>query len=343
VKAATFQRHLSHLALFRCQDGAYTPCMAAQELHPSALYAQHDVLNQYGVHQARVTLLREGDNSVFRVDTTSGGRYALRLHTAGRHSVAALTSELEWLDVLARVARLRVPQPVRSTSASWVVTSEVDSTSPVLCTLLTWLEGEPLPEGQEFTLEQAGQAGQILAQLHVQAEGFHAPLLFERSHYDASHFLSCGQRLRQNLTASVDALRLERLDTLLVGMIRELGPLKDVPGGFGLIHGDVHPGNFLKQEDGLALIDFDRCGWGPFLLDVANADLALDAPGRAALMAGYTRFRSFPAGYEQPLKALRVLAAVENLAFLSPRVHELPFVLEALPVVEDALVGITRP
>lgn len=320
--------------------------MASPETRRFILPVQHDglprlLLEQYGLHQARVTLLREGDNSVYRVDLPSDGRYALRLHTARQHSAAALVSELDWLDVLARTAHLPVPQPVRSTSASWVVTFTTPSAPPLLCSLLTWLDGDALPEGQEFTLEQAAQAGQVLAQLHVQAEQFQVPAVFERPHYDAPFFLSEAQHLRQNLATLVDDQRLERFNILLMQMIRDLGPLKDIPGGFGLIHADAHPGNFLQQEEGLALIDFDRCGWGPFLLDLANADLALDPPGRAALTAGYTRFRSLPAGYEQPLKALRVLAAVENLAFLSQRAHELPFVLEALPVVEDALVGVT--
>lgn len=293
------------------------------------------------MQQAHVTLLQEGDNSVFRVDLPSGDRYALRLHTAGRHRVAALVSELEWLDLLVRAAHLPVPQPVRSTSASWVATFTVSSAPPVFCTLLTWLKGAPLPEGQEFALAQAAQAGQVLAQLHVQAEQFQVPAAFERPHYDAPYFLSAAHRLRQNLAPLVEDQRLDSLDVLLTQMLQELGPLKDVPGGFGLIHADVHPGNFLQQEAGLALIDFDRCGWGPFLLDLANADLALDPPARAALMAGYTRFRPLPAGYEQSLKALRVLSAVDNLAFLSQRALELPFILEALPVVEGALRDVT--
>ncbi|MCD0160043.1 phosphotransferase [Deinococcus sp. 6YEL10] len=320
--------------------------MTSPETRPATLPAQYAelpqfLLEQYGLHQAHVTLLREGDNSVFRVDLPSGDRYALRLHTAGRHPVAALISELEWLDLLARTAHLPVPQPVRNTSASWVATFTVPSALPLLCTLLTWLEGEPLPEGQEFTLDQAAQAGQVLAQLHVQAEQFQAPAVFERPHYDAPSFLAGAQQLRQNLVNLVEDHRLERLGVLLAQMIQDLGPLNDVPGGFGLIHADVHPGNFLQQEEGLALIDFDRCGWGPLLLDLANADLALDSSERAALLAGYTRVRPLPAGYEQSLKGLRVLAAVENLAFLSQRAHELPFVLEALPLVEDALVGVT--
>ncbi|MFC4637821.1 phosphotransferase enzyme family protein [Deinococcus hohokamensis] len=299
------------------------------------------VLEHYGLPQAQVTLLREGDNHVFRVDGARGNTYVLRLHTAGQHSVRALHSELEWLDVLARTAQLPVPQPVRSVSGAWTVTlsfPEADSPPQLLCSLLSWLEGTPLPEGQEFTPQQAELVGQLLAQLHLQSDRFQASRGVERPRYDNAYFLTCAQLLQRNLATTVDARRLEHLIESLTRLLQKLGPLADLPGGFGLIHADPHPGNFLQQERGLALIDFDRGGWGPFLLDLAHADLALDSAGRAALIAGYTGVRSLPPGQRQLLKALRVLAAVENLSFLSQRPHELPFVLESLPVLESEMV-----
>ena len=299
------------------------------------------MMEQYGLQGARLTLVREGDNSVFRVDVPSGERFALRVHTARRHTAAMLASELDWLDVLSR-AHLPFPQPVRSTSGSWVAALPADSAAPALCTLLTWLEGQSLPEGQEFTANQAEHAGQLLALIHFQAEQFSAPPSFERPMFDAALFLAFGQHLCQNLGASVDASRLVRFDVQLKQLIYDLGLLSSVIGGFGLIHADAHPGNFLQQAAGLALVDFDRCGWGPFLLDLAHTDLALDAAGRAALIAGYTRSRPLPLGYERPLKALRVLAAVENLVFLSWRADEFPFVLESLPVIEQALEALVE-
>jgi len=164
----------------------------------------------------------------------------------------------------------------------------------------------------------------------------------ERPAHDATFFEASGQLLQQRLTTSVDASRLARLETLRRGLLHNLGPLNSIMGGFGLIHANAHPGNFLQQANSLARVDFGRCGWGPFLLDLAHADLALDTPGRAALIAGYTGTRFLPLEYERPLKALRVLAAMENLAFLSRRADELPVVLESLPVIEQALSALVE-
>lgn len=47
-----------------------------------------------------------------------------------------------------------------------------------------------------------------------------------------------------------------------------------------MVHADCHPGNLAQQEQGLGLLDWDRCGWGPFLSDLASCTLALDSAER---------------------------------------------------------------
>jgi len=297
-------------------------------------------LAQYGYPDARATRLRAGDNTVYRVETASGETLALRLHTAARHTAQALRSELTWLDHLSGRAGLPVPPPRRSSAGTWVVILETGQAGPLLCTLLGWMEGESLPEGRGFDLGEARQAGELVAQLHLQAEFFVAPADFERPRYDGPYFLICWRDLEKLVSPHVPADRLAELGSALKQLTHSLGPLEHVCGGFGLIHADAHPGNFLQRGAELGLLDFDRCGWGPFLLDVAGSTLDLEPPERGALIASYVQRRSLPAGYENPLKALRMLAAVENLAFLATRPHELPFVLEALPTVERGVAQV---
>lgn len=116
-----------------------------------------------------------------------------------------------------------------------------------------------------------------------------------------------------------------------------LNPIEEVPGGFGLVHGDAHPGNFLWHNDELHIIDFGRLGWGPYLLDVADCTLDMELPERAALLESYRQVRDLPKGYEAHFRALMYLSALDNLAFLAVHPHELEFVLEALPGVLSAI------
>ena len=64
----------------------------------------------------------------------------------------------------------------------------------------------------------------------------------------------------------------------------------------GLIHADLHLGNALFQRGDVKLIDFDDCGTGPRLYEVAVALWELrDGPDypafRDALLAGYRAHR----------------------------------------------------
>jgi len=45
--------------------------------------------------------------------------------------------------------------------------------------------------------------------------------------------------------------------------------LAEETGAFGLIHGDLHHENFLFHRGEARAIDFDDCGWGFHLYDLA--------------------------------------------------------------------------
>jgi Ser/Thr protein kinase RdoA (MazF antagonist) len=61
---------------------------------------------------------------------------------------------------------------------------------------------------------------------------------------------------------------------------------------FGLIHADLHQENYLFHGKQVRAIDFDDCGYGPFVYDLAvtlsELEHRADYPTlRAALLAGY--------------------------------------------------------
>ena len=65
----------------------------------------------------------------------------------------------------------------------------------------------------------------------------------------------------------------------------------------GLIHADLHLGNALFWRDDVRVIDFDDCGFGYWLYDIAVALWELRHRNdyeqfRAALIEGYTQHRS---------------------------------------------------
>lgn len=293
-------------------------------------------LVHYNLQAAQLTLFGTSETTIFRVDGESDKAFALRLHTAVRANLAALESELQWLESLSKVMNTSVPTPVRSITGMWVVPlGETHETAP-WATLLSWVDGEVL--GAPLNLEQAAQAAAVLANLHRQAEVFRPPANFTQFTYDVAYFW----RRWQDLQAALGPAHLNTAQAAVVEakwdtLTALLHPMHHVPGGFGLIHGDAHPGSFVSHSGDLHIIDFGRLGWGAYLLDVAYCVLDMEPPERAAFLESYRRMRDVREGHEAHLKALMYLSALDNLAFLAQRPHELEFGLDALPSLLDAI------
>jgi Ser/Thr protein kinase RdoA (MazF antagonist) len=80
--------------------------------------------------------------------------------------------------------------------------------------------------------------------------------------------------------------------------------LPEVPPLFGLIHGDLIPSNTLLRSDGtIVLLDFDFCGWGWRVYDLASYVVDIEYWGVAPTTA-----EAFLQGYEEK----RVLDALER-------------------------------
>jgi Ser/Thr protein kinase RdoA (MazF antagonist) len=73
---------------------------------------------------------------------------------------------------------------------------------------------------------------------------------------------------------------------------------------YGLVHNDLHPGNYLVEDGEITVIDFDVCCYHWFAVDIAIALFFADWGGppdpaqpRAGFLAGF--FTDFMAGYRQ--------------------------------------------
>lgn len=183
----------------------------------------------------------------------------------------------------------------------------------------------------------------MLSRLHRHAETFRLPADFRRTTYDLAYY----QLRWEALKALLGPEHLGRDEVAVVEAAWStfaalLDSVQGVPGGFGLVHGDAHPGNFLWHEGELRVIDFGRLGWGPYLFDVADCTLDLEPPERAAFLESYRQVRDLPEGFETHFRALMYLSVLDNLAFLAPHPHELEGVLETLQSVLSAIAKLVE-
>ena len=298
------------------------------------------VLHRFGIDDGRLTVLRHEHNTTFRVDTTTG-RHVLRLNRIGIHDERTIASEMAWLIALAEDTDLGVPVPVAARDGSLVVSGSVPGVpEPRLGVLLRWQEGRFVD--RRLTPDHLASVGALLGQLQRHAQGWTPPRGFARPRVDvlttaarrgsvagptaqATHgvhptpddeasALELVARLLGDGDRRVlaDALRFTRRSTAAVA---------NTPSAWGLIHADLHYENFLFHGGEALAIDFDDCGWGAYVYDLAVPLSELEDRSnyealRDALLDGYARQRALPNGYEDHLDALTILRRVQLIIWI---------------------------
>ena len=100
--------------------------------------------------------------------------------------------------------------------------------------------------------------------------------------------------------------------------------LAATPGGAALIHGDLHHENVVFAGGEARAIDFDDCGHGPLLYDLAVTRFEL-TPGSAlrdALLDEYAALRGLPPRAEEHLATLELLRRIQMIMWvLESREH----------------------
>jgi len=254
-------------------------------------------LARYPIAEGRLTLVAHGENTTFRHHGTNGS-HLVRVHRPERHgrgvdSVAAIRSELAWLRALRTDTELAVPEPVAARNGASTVTVDAAGTTRV-CSVLRWMDGR-IHEASPRPVHLL-RLGAAMARLHEHADAWRPPVGFVRIQWDHEAFFGnvmvygdtpadrCWDLLPTELRARFRAVDARMDDTI------------PNAGDIGLIHADLHLGNALFDRGADKLIDFDDCGTGPRVYDLAVALWELrDRPDypvfRDALLSGYSARR----------------------------------------------------
>ena len=267
------------------------------------------VLAAYGLDEAVLRLVNHDFNATYRVDH-EGERYALRINTNSPHGVAAVEAEAVWVDALAADTDLVVPQPVRTTEGDLAAGIEITGLEGERgAVLYRWLDGPDL--GEQASLRRLRAVGRATALLHQHTEQWQHPRGDDRPTM-ASIFMDEPNLIAGDARISDDAH--EVLAAAEREMRRHLDPLFAQPRQ--LIHGDLHVWNTKWVDGRLAIIDFDDCGFGVPLQDLAISSYYVRdrAGAQAAILDGYEQVRPLPAHTDEQFEAL---VASRNLLLLN--------------------------
>ncbi|WP_026925228.1 phosphotransferase enzyme family protein [Glycomyces arizonensis] len=265
------------------------------------------------------------NNSVHEVTAGEGSRYALRLHRPGaRHSDHTL-AELTFLaDVHARLAAecITVPTPVPTADGRLLVSLTLPqkesggASVEAHCDLLTWVDGKVHRPGGGLGAHGVYQLGRALAHLHRAAENYMPPAGFTLPTWDAAAMFTAEHSPYNSgpigeFLSGEDLALFETVAEQTAAIFMELG---NDSKSFGLIHNDFILGNChtvrrRPHSWNVGILDFDDCGWGHYLYDLAPVMGNLsDYPHfeelRQAFLTGYRIVRSLPEELETHLPVL---------------------------------------
>jgi Ser/Thr protein kinase RdoA (MazF antagonist) len=264
--------------------------------------AARQALEDYPLEIVGVEPLRYVLNAEFLVDAYRDGgtgeveQFVVRVNAPGFHSAAEIRSELQWLAGLIKETDLKVPDPVRTRRGEWVRTIDSELLDgPRHCAVFEYIPGHTIEA--EATPKHLTIVGALIAQLHNHGARFDTPSGFTRKHWDLEGLK--GGMLDVPQDQAFDALNedeqrvVQAAEKVVEAAINRLGRGSQV---YGLIHADLHLKSFLFDGDEPLVLDFDTCGYGYYIYDLAVVVWNLFnredfASLRKALLDGYRRMR----------------------------------------------------
>jgi Ser/Thr protein kinase RdoA (MazF antagonist) len=303
-------------------------------------------LQQYNLDHPELCFLGHSDNITFRVEEPGGAVYLLRLHRpalsywAGiRQLPEVIASELAWLDALAGEGGFAVQKPVRTRAGEEVALVSVGNADVIPATLLTWLEGQHFSAAAPDASTQVERFGALTARMHTFATGWTPPAGFIRPQYDLDHFRRVFARLMRGVDLGVFSEEIFRsLRAASRAILLELETLPEGPEHWGMVHADLHVGNFLVNGAyGNALIipiDFSFCGFGHYLFDVSVCLAGGLKPSLVpAFMTGYRSVRPLPEGDLRAVEAYALTGRLSYYAYQIDNTAERPWLQRRIPEV----------
>jgi Ser/Thr protein kinase RdoA (MazF antagonist) len=145
------------------------------------------------------------------------------------------------------------------------------------------------------------------------------------------------------LLARDDVTLLDRARDAIRAALEAFGQSSD---RYGLTHGDFLPENLLRDGDTVRIIDFDDCGFGWHVMDVATSLLFLLGEPQyedayTGFVDGYRTARALPEKHLQMLPVFLLARAMTYVGWCGSR-PEAPIAREKGPIVVAATLALAH-
>lgn len=271
---------------------------------------------------ATVRLINLSENHTFLVKASDGFRAVLRVHRAGYHGRAAISSELAWMDALQRDKVVEAPRYIIGCDGQPIQEVGMDGqVSPRFLVLFRFIPGHA-PKADSALPASFMRLGEIAARMQRHAKGWPRPDGFRRPEWDDDAVFGPSPiwgnwRAAPNVDPAIRDV-LEQAEKTVCARLLRFGK---GPGRFGLIHADMRLANLLVEGDATRVIDFDDCGFGWFLYDFAAAISFFETDPRipelkSAWLQGYRQVQRLSRAEEAEIDTFIMLRRLALLAWI---------------------------
>ncbi len=318
----------------------------ASRLRPLALNA----LTHFALDIVRLRLVTNDLNGIFRIDTSDGRRFILRVTLPeGGHTLDHVIAEMDWLAALARDTKLSVPRPLPACDGRLVVeASAIGVPQPRLCAVFSWVPGKNL--GENMSAANISRLGELMAILHNHALTYRPPPELSLLHFDRVFPFPEPVVLFDEIYAGLFPPERRAIYERAVAWAQESIERLIASGEpMRILHHDLHQWNVRIAHGVLSPIDFEDLTLGWPVQDIATTlyyfldenYLAL----RDAFQEGYTRHSNWPERHPGEIDSFIAERGLEMVNFVlndpSPRwvSRRAEFVLRIEKRLRRLLVG----
>ncbi|BBM88242.1 phosphotransferase enzyme family protein [Candidatus Uabimicrobium amorphum] len=307
------------------------------------------VIEQYPLAIKKVNYIQNGENATFQLIDKKGKKYLLRVHRYGYHTTQAIQEELQWLISIGKSTDIQVPQPIKSKSGThFVIVKHPAMSHPRHCAVFHWVEGRFL--WKHTNENYMHKLGALIAQLQKTGK---KRKIQHRKYWSIDGLIGRNSKFGDledviGIPRKQHNLLIRARDSIYEMMILYE---KNNPKKVGLMHADLHFGNFVVNKGVLGAIDFDDSGVGLHSYDLAipmrslaffteyekRSDLSQLC---AALLEGYAEHMPLNEKDIQHVKTFQAIRQLVMLGWLQSR-SDIPRLKKRIPIAaKNAMVYI---
>jgi len=259
------------------------------------------VLENYQISVKSIELINYENNATFKITATDETQYAFRININSPRSKENIKAEVAYVKFLNNSDLIKTARPISNKHGSYITTFFHQEIGRDLNSVMySWLDGVDV--GDDPTPTQLRALGVAMAHMHNLSVDFALPDNSQPPTF-TDPFWGSPDLLRgedSRLSDEHKKLVIDAFDEVT----RRTNDLFEKNKAH-VIHADLHGWNLKWNLDQLSIFDFDDCGIGLPIQDIATALYYLDTPEQdQALLEGYKSVKPLPKYEEKDLEML---------------------------------------